>query len=65
MFVFNLVKRKFIQQQTRILTLLHLRYLRQFQNLSEETCSRATENFIELSFVAFISNKSKKCFILV
>ena len=35
------------------------------QNLSEETWSRADENLIELCFVAFLSNKSKKCFILV
>ena len=48
-----------------ILTLLHLRSFRQFQNLSEEIWSRAAENLIELCFVAFLSNKSKKCFILV
>ena len=34
-------------------------------SLSEETWSRAAENVIELCFVAFLSNKSKKCFIIV
>ena len=48
-----------------VLTLLHLRSFGKFQDLSEETWSRAAENFIELCFVAFLSNKSKKCFILV
>ena len=66
-FFFNLVKCKvhfFINKQ-EILTSLHLRSFRQFQNLSEETWSRAAENFIKLCFVAFMSNKSKNCFILI
>ena len=64
MFFFNLVEHKvrlFINKQV-FLTLLHLRNFRQFQNLSEKTWSRATENLIELCFMAFLS---KKCFILV
>ena len=67
MFFFNLVEHKvrlFTNKQI-FLTLLHLRPFRQFQNLSEKTRSRATENLIELCFVAFLSNKSKKCFIFV
>ena len=67
MFFFNLVERKVrlftIKQE--FLILFHLRPFRQFQNLSEETWSRAAKNLIELCFVAFLSNKSKKCFILV
>ena len=50
MFFFNLVVRKvrlFINKQ-EFLTLLHLRFFSQFQNLSEETWSRAAENLIEL-----------------
>ena len=67
MFFFNLVDRKvrlFTDKQD-FLTLLHLRSFRQFQNLSEETRSHAVENLVELCFVAFLSNKSKKCFIPV
>ena len=37
----------------------------QFPNLSEEKRDRAAENLIDLCFMAFLSNKSKKCFILV
>ena len=65
MFFLNLVERKvrlFTNKQD-FLILLHLRSFRQFQNLSDETWSRAAENLIELCFVAFQSNKSKKCFI--
>ena len=47
------------------LTLLHLRSFKKFQNLSEETWSRVAENLTELCFVAFLNDKSKKCFILV
>ena len=64
---FNLVERKvrlFTNKQS-FLTLLHLRSFRQFQNLLEETWSRAAANLIELCFIAFLSNKSKNCFILV
>ena len=60
MFFYNLVERKvrlFTNKQD-FLT-LHLRSFRQFQNLSEETWSRADEKLIELFFVAFLSNKSK------
>ena len=67
MFLFNLDEhnvRLFTNKQ-EMLTLLHLRSFRQFKNLSEEICSRAAEILIELCFVAFLSNKSKKCFILV
>ena len=61
MFFFNLVERKvrLFTNKQEFLTLLHLRSLRQFQNLSEETWSHAAENLIELCFVAFLSNKSK------
>ena len=61
MFFFNLVvgKVRLFTNEQEFLTLLHLRSFRQFQNLSEETCSRSAENLIELCFVAF---KSKKCF---
>ena len=64
---FNLVERKvrLFTNKQEFLTLLHLRSFRQFQNLSEETWSRVAENLIELCFIAFLSNKSKKCFILV
>ena len=67
MFFFNLVENKvrLFTNKQEVLTILHLRSFRQFQNLSEETWSRAAENLIELCFVAFLSNKSKKCFILV
>ena len=65
---FNLVERKvrlFTIKQD-FLTLLHLRSFRQFQNLSEKkTWNRTAQNLIELCFVAFLSNKSKKCLILV
>ena len=67
MLFFNLVEhniRLFANKQD-FLTLSNLRAFRQFQNLSEETWSRAAENLIELCFVAFLNNKSKKCFILV
>ena len=67
MFFFNLVKdtvHLFTNKQD-FLTLMHLRYFRQFQNLSEETQSRTAENLIDLCFVAFLSSKSNKCFILV
>ena len=67
MFFFNLVERKIrlFTNKQEFLTLLHLRSFRQIQNLSDETWSRTAENLIELCFVAFQSNKSKKCFILV
>ena len=67
MFCFNLAGRKvrLFTNKQEFLILLHLRIFRQFQNLSEETWSRAAENLIELCFVAFLSNKSKKCFIFV
>ena len=67
MFFFNLgeLKVRLFTIKQEILTLLHLRSFRQFQNLSEETWSRPAENLIELCFVAFLRNKSKKCFILV
>ena len=64
----NLVEhnvRLFTTKQDFFFTLLHLRYFRQFQNLSEEIWSRADENSIELCFVVFLGNKSKECFILV
>ena len=64
---FNIVDHKvrlFTKKQD-FLTLLHLRSFRQFQNLSEETWSRAAENMIELCFLAFLCNKSRKCCILV
>ena len=40
MFFFNLVERKvrLFTNKQEFLTLLHLRYFRLFQNLSEETC---------------------------
>ena len=64
MFFFNLGERKVrlftIKQE--VLTLLHLRSFREFQNLSEETWNHPTENLTELCFVAFLSNKSKKKF---
>ena len=67
MFFLNLVKRKvrLCTNKHDFLTLLHLRSFRQFQNLSNETLSRAAENLIQLCFVAFLSNTSKKCFIPV
>ena len=67
MFFFNFVEHKvrLSTDKQEFLTLLHLRSFRQFQNLSEEKWSRAAENLIELCFVDFLSNKSKKCFILV
>ena len=67
MFFFNLVDHKvrFFTNKQESLALLHFRSFRQFQNLSEETWSCAAENLIELCFAAFLSNKSKKCFILV
>ena len=67
MFFFNWVERKdrLITNKQEFLTLLHLRSFRQFQNLSEKTWSSAAENLIEFCFVKFLSNKSKKCFILV
>ena len=63
MFFFNLVERKvcLFTNKQEFLT-LHLWSFRQFQNLSEETWNRATENLTELCFVAFLSNMSKKCF---
>ena len=67
MFFFNLVEGKvrLFTNKLVLLALLHLRSFRQFQILSEETWSRVAENFIELCFLAFLGNKSKKCFILV
>lgn len=67
MFFFNFVEHKvrLFTNKQEFLTLLHLRSFRQLQNLSEETWSRAAENLIELCFVAFLNNKSKKCFKLV
>ena len=67
MFFFNLVVRnvRLFTNKEEFLTLLHLRSFRQFQNLSEETLSRAAENLVKLCFVAFLSNKSKKHFMLV
>ena len=67
MLFFNLVEHKvnLFTNKQGLLTVLHLRPFRQFQNLSEETWRRAVENLIELCFVAFLSNTSKKCFILV
>ena len=67
MFFFNLVERKLrlLTNKQEFLTLLHLKSFMQFQNLSEETWSRAAANLIDLCFVAFLSNKTKKCFILV
>ena len=67
MFFFNLVKHKVrvFTNKEEFLTLLYLRSFRQFQNLSKETQSRAAETLIELCFVAFLSNKRKKCFILI
>ena len=75
MFFFNIVEHKvrLFNNKQEFLTLLHLRLFMQFQNLSEETWSRAAgetwtraaDNLIELCFVAFLSNKRKKCFILV
>ena len=56
---FNLVEHKVRTNKQEFLTLLHLRSFRKFQNLSEETWSRAAENLIELCFVAFLSSKSK------
>ena len=67
MFFFNLVEDKvrlFTDKQD-FLILLHLRSFMQFKNLSDETGSRATEKLIKLCVMAFLSNKSKKCFILV
>ena len=51
MFFFNLVDHKvcLFTNKEEFLTLLHLRAFRQFQNLSEETWSHATENLIKLS----------------
>ena len=45
MFFFNLVERKvrLFTNKQEFLTLLHLRFFRQFQNLSQETWSRAAE----------------------
>ena len=67
MFFFNLVVRKvcLFTNKEEFLTLLHLRFFWQFQNLSEETWSRAAENLIELCFVTFLNNKSTKSVILV
>ena len=67
MFFFNLVEHKvrMLTNKQEFLTLLHLRSFRQFQNLSEEIWSRTNENLIELCFVAFLSNTSKKFVILV
>ena len=67
MFFFTLVEHKvrLFTNKQEFLTLLHLRSFRQYQNLSEETWSRAAENLVKLCFVAFLSNKSKNCFILV
>ena len=67
MFFFNLVEHKvsLFTNKQEFLTLFHLRSFRQFQNLSEETWNRVAENLIELCFVAFLSNRSKTCFILV
>ena len=66
-FFFNLDERKvsLFTNKQELLTLLHLRSFRQSQNLTEGPWSRAAENFIALCFLAFLSNKSKKCFILV
>ena len=61
-FSFNLVE---FTNRHGYLTSLHLRSFRRFQNLSEETWSRAAENLIELCFLAFLSNTSKKCFRLI
>ena len=62
MLFFNLVghKVRLFTNKQEVLTLLHFRSFRQFQHLSEETWSRIGENLIELCFVAFLSNKSKK-----
>ena len=67
MLFFNLVELKvhLFTNKQECFTILHLRSFRQFQNLSEETWSRTAENLIELYFDAFLSNKSKKRFILV
>ena len=65
MFFLNLVERKvrlFTNKQD-VLKLFHLSSFMQFQNLSEETLCRAAANLIELCLVAFLSNKTKKCFI--
>ena len=60
MFFFNLVK--LVHRQTRMFNIImHLRSFREFQNLSEETA----ENLIKLCFMPFLSNKGKKCCILV
>ena len=58
---FNLVEHKirFFTNKQEFLTLLHLRSFRQLQNFSEEKWIHATENSIELGFVAFLGNKSK------
>ena len=62
MLFFNLVghKVRLVTNKQEFLTLLHLKSFKQFQNLSEETWNRAAVNLIELCFVAFLSNKSKK-----
>ena len=67
MFFFNLVEHKvrLFTNKQEFLTILHLRSFGQFQNLLKETWSLSAESLIELCFVAFLSNKSKKCFILV
>ena len=46
MFFFNFVERKvrLFTNKQELLTLLHLRVFRQFQNLPDETWSRAAEN---------------------
>ena len=59
LFFFNLVERKvrLFTNKQEFLTLLHLMSFGQFQNLSEETWSRAAENLFELCFVAFLATK--------
>ena len=51
-------------ETARIFNIIAFKVFMQFQNLSEETWSSAAENLIELCFVACLSNKSKKRFIL-
>ena len=54
MFFYNSVESKVRLFTTKqdVVTLLHLRSFKQFQNFSEETWGRAAENMMELCFVA-------------
>ena len=66
-FFFNLVKRNVRLFTSKQEFLSNIIAFKVFQAMSEfeETWRRTAENLIKLCFVAFLSNKSKKCFILV